>query len=302
MKTPIDAEVFSDPDLRFHMKKEGCTYFANEHFEWQRTTFLPPQPQEALVWCASIWESKMLRGCHMRRIHSNFLALEFVRKGSLYVRQDETAFLAEEGDFFLLRPGGDLEIMTGPPDFCVKDSMILSGSLLEDILKRTGLEEKNYLPKVNVKKFESLLHSFKAYSKEYHSGILAELEQRAYDLILLLKEPASPKKTPDDLVALLNFMESNLERPFSLEELARHYGCSVSHLTRLFHLHCRSTPYRVLVEMRMRRAVNLLLETELSVKEIAGMVGYENSLNFSTEFKKRNHISPRLFRKGMLSP
>ena len=33
MKTPIDAEVFSDPDLRFHMKKEGCTYFANEHFE-----------------------------------------------------------------------------------------------------------------------------------------------------------------------------------------------------------------------------------------------------------------------------
>ena len=76
----------------------------------------------------------------------------------------------------------------------------------------------------------------------------------------------------------------------------------MSHLTRLFHLHCRSTPYRVLVEMRMRRAVNLLLETELSVKEIAGMVGYENSLNFSTEFKKRNHISPRLFRKGMLSP
>lgn len=302
MKTPIDAEVFSDPDLRFHMKKEGCTYFANEHFEWQRTTFLPPQPQEALVWCASIWESKMLRGCHMRRIQSNFLALEFVRKGSLYVRQDETAFLAEEGDFFLLRPGGDLEIMTGPLDFCVKDLMILSGSLLEDILKRTGLEEKNYLPKVNVKKFESLLHSFKAYSKEYHSGILAEL--------------GAAGVRSDSAAEGAGLAEKDAGRSGGAAEFHGEQSGTVvfaggaGAALRVFGVASDAAVSPALPVDAVpdaggdadAAAVNLLLETELSVKEIAGMVGYENSLNFSTEFKKRNHISPRLFRKGMLSP
>ena len=78
---------------------------------------------------------------------------------------------------------------------------------------------------------------------------------------------------PEKLLELLAFLESNLERAFSLRELARRYGCSVSHLMRLFHQHCRSTPYRMLTEMRMRRAVGLLLETELSVKEIAAKVG-----------------------------
>lgn len=298
MKSLTDLSIFRRSPLRFQMNKEGCSYFACGSHEWQHTTFLPQQPEDALFWCASIWESKMKSGCHMRRIHSNFLALEHIQKGSLYVRQDDVMFLAEKDDFFLLRPGGDLEFMTGPEGFCVKDSLILSGNLLDDLLKQTGLDCKNYLPNVNVKKFDILLQSFKSLAREFHGGILQELEHRAYDLILLLKEPPSSRTMPEKLVELLAFMEANPEYPFSLRELARRYGCSVSHLMRLFHQHCRSTPYRMLTEMRMRRAAALLMQTELSIKEIAVKVGYENPLNFSTEFRKHHNVSPRLFRSG----
>lgn len=301
MKELTDISIFRRYPFHFQREKEGCSYFARNNQEWTCPTFLPQKPPDALFWCASIWESKMKSGCHMRRINSNFLALEHIQKGSLYVRQDDVMFLAEENDFFLLRPGGDLEFMTGPQGFCVKESLILSGNLLDDMLKRTGLEGNNYLPNVNVKKFESILHSFKALSKGFRSGILQELERRAYELILLLKEPPPSKKMPDGLVELFTFMETNLARPFSLRELARHYGCSISHLMRLFHAYCHTTPHRMLTELRMRRAVSLLLETELSIKEIASEVGYENSLNFSTEFKKKHHVSPREFRKKTLS-
>ena len=302
MKPLTDSSIFRNSPVRFQMKKEGCSYFACGTHEWQHTTFLPQKPEDALFWCASIWESKMKNGCHMRRINSNFLALEHIQKGSLYVRQDDVMFLAEENDFFLLRPGGDLEFMTGPQGFCVKDSLILSGNLLDDLLRQTGLDGRNYLPHVNVKKFDILLQSFKSLSREFHGGILQELEHRAYDLILLLKESPSSGKMPEKLVELLAFMEANPEQPFSLRDLSRHYGCSISHLTRLFHLHCRSTPYRMLTEMRMRRAASLLMQTALSVKEIAAKAGYENPLNFSTEFRKRYKVSPRLFRNGMGTP
>lgn len=301
MKKLTDISIFRRHPLRFQREKEGCSYFARNNFEWQSSTFLPQKPPDTLFWCASIWESKMKSGCHMRRVNSNFLALEHVQKGSLCVRQNETMFLAEEDDFFLLRPGGELEFMTGPQGFCVKESLILSGNLLDDMLKRTGLEDKNYLPNVNVKKFESLLHSFKALSKEFRSGLFQELEHRAYELILLLKEPPPSEKMPDGLAELFAFMEANLAHSFSLRELARHYGCSVSHLTRLFHMHYHTTPYKLLLDMRMRRAVSLLLETELSIKEIAAEVGYENSLNFSTEFKKKHKFPPRVFRSRSLT-
>ncbi len=298
MKILTDASIFRRDSLRFQMEKEGCSYYGRNYGGWNHSTFLPQEPQNAMFWCSSIWESKLKPGSHMRRINSNFLALEHIQKGSLWVRQNEEMFLAEENDFFLLRPGGDLEFMTGPSGFCIKESLILSGNLLDEMLKRAHLDDKNYLPHVNVKKFESLLHSFKVLARQCHNGILQELEHRAYDLILLLKEDPVSEKIPDRLTELQVFMETNLEKPLSIPGLARRYGCSISHLMRLFRMYYRTTPHRMLKELRMRRAIDLLLGTEHSIKEIAAMVGYENPFNFSTEFKKIHKISPAFFRNS----
>ena len=302
MKILTDASIFRQDSLRVQMEKEGCSYFGRKNLEWHHSTFLPQKPRNAMLWCSSIWEAKLKPGTHIRRINSNFLALEHIQKGSLWVRQNEEMFLAEENDFFLLRPGGDLEFMTGPTGFCIKEALILSGNLLGDILRCSGLDNKNYLPNVNVKKFESLLHSLKVSARQYHYGLLQELEHRAYDLILLLKEESVSEEIPDTLRELLMFMETNLDKQLSLQELARRYGCSISHLMRLFHMHYQTTPYKMLKELRMRRAVDLLLGTELSIKEIATMIGYEHPFNFSTEFKKTHKISPGFFRNSAPLP
>lgn len=300
MKPLTERTIFEQVPTGFLMEKQGCLHFQNKKPEQRHLTMFPPRPENALLWCESIWEERFGKECHMRRVNSNFLALEHIRQGSLYVRQNNTMFLAEKDDFFLLRPDGDLEFLTGPHGFCLKHSLILSGPLLDDILRHTGLDGKNYLPYVNVKKFESLLHLFKSRAQEYRKGILQELEQHTYELILLLKN--LPQETvPDTLSELTAFMETNLHQPFVLRELAKHYGCSVSHLTHLFHIHFQTTPYRMLMQMRMRRAASLLLETDFSIKEIASKIGYDNALNFSTEFKKKHHVSPREFRKKTLS-
>ena len=300
MKTLTDRTIFEQVPTKFLMEKQGCRFFQNRKPERRHLIMFPPRPENALLWCESIWEERFGKECHMQRINSNFLALEHIRQGSLYVRQNDNMFLAEKDDFFLLRPGGVLEFLTGPHDFCLKHSLILAGPLLDDILHHAGLDDKNYLPHINIKKFESLLHSFKSLAQEYRKGILQELEQRTYELILLLK--GHPEETvPYTLFELTAFMETNLHQPFVLRELAKHYGCSVSHLTHLFHIHFQTTPYKMLMQMRMRRAANLLLETDFSIKEIASKVGYDNALNFSTEFKKKHHVSPREFRKKTLS-
>lgn len=100
-----------------------------------------------------------------------------------------------------------------------------------------------------------------------------------------------------ELRKLLDYMESHLEEKLSRELLARRCGCSVPALIRLFRTSLDSSPYRVLTRLRMQRAVRLLVERELSVKEIAARVGYDNALNFSTEFRKRYGVPPSAYRR-----
>ena len=57
--------------------------------------------------------------------------------------------------------------------------------------------------------------------------------------------------------------------------------------------------YSCLRNYRMQTAQKLLLETELSVAEIAHQVGYENPNKFSTAFKSVYEITPTQFRNNI---
>lgn len=54
----------------------------------------------------------------------------------------------------------------------------------------------------------------------------------------------------------------------------------------------------MLIEFRMKAAAEILRrEQEISIKEVTAMVGYQNALNFSTEFRKYFGMSPREYQK-----
>lgn len=52
----------------------------------------------------------------------------------------------------------------------------------------------------------------------------------------------------------------------------------------------------LLMKKRFQMAVQLLLETDLRVEEIAIYVGYENLSYFYRQFKKRCKMTPRQYR------
>ncbi|MNN44985.1 Arabinose operon regulatory protein [compost metagenome] len=52
------------------------------------------------------------------------------------------------------------------------------------------------------------------------------------------------------------------------------------------------------MHLRIRRAIQLLNSTELTILEIAEQVGYESQHYFSTAFKKVMGVSPNQYRKG----
>ena len=69
-------------------------------------------------------------------------------------------------------------------------------------------------------------------------------------------------------------------------------GVSVQHVIRLFRKHLQTTPVGYINRTKVLHAIDLLRNTELSVKEIAYELGFEDPNYFSRLFKKEEKMSP----------
>lgn len=96
-----------------------------------------------------------------------------------------------------------------------------------------------------------------------------------------------------------DYLSRHYYEPFSLQQLTKISGLSVSRLCHLFHKETGMTPGTFLEERRMQHARALLQLTQSTVSEIANQCGYEDALYFSKRFKRKSGISPRAYRLKM---
>jgi AraC-like DNA-binding protein len=84
----------------------------------------------------------------------------------------------------------------------------------------------------------------------------------------------------------------DIENPPSLLELAHRVGLNDYKLKSLFRQVFGTTVFGYLHQQRMQRAHHLLQTSDLTVTEVANLVGYTSLSAFSTAFKKFYRISP----------
>lgn len=82
----------------------------------------------------------------------------------------------------------------------------------------------------------------------------------------------------------------------SIGDLARLARMSVSRFQLAFRKMYGTTPYEYLKDLRMNQALALLLESDLSVREVAARVGYGNAGHFAGLFKRVYGIGPKGYR------
>lgn len=86
-------------------------------------------------------------------------------------------------------------------------------------------------------------------------------------------------------------------QPISSADICRHFCCSRSHLSLLFNRHMGKSIREYINELRMTDAEFLLLNSDLTVSEIAFSVGFSDSNYFSLLFKKHTGVSPTKYKK-----
>jgi transcriptional regulator GlxA family with amidase domain len=94
------------------------------------------------------------------------------------------------------------------------------------------------------------------------------------------------------LSQVIQMMEGNIEDPMSPADLADEVGMSTRQLERLFRRYLNRSPKRYYMELRLQKARNLLMQTDMSVINVALACGFASPSHFSKCYRSHYNTTP----------
>ncbi|MEM9578776.1 MAG: GlxA family transcriptional regulator [Pseudomonadota bacterium] len=94
------------------------------------------------------------------------------------------------------------------------------------------------------------------------------------------------------LSQVIQMMETNIEEPISPSTLAKDVGMSTRQLERLFRRYLNRSPKRYYMELRLQKARNLLMQTDMSVINVALACGFASPSHFSKCYRAHYDTTP----------
>ncbi|MBO7386226.1 MAG: AraC family transcriptional regulator [Lachnospiraceae bacterium] len=171
----------------------------------------------------------------------------------------------------------------------------IGGPKIPLILKEAGLTPTNpvYTPMACADKIETLVWDImENNSRQYYCiGTL-------YQILGYMIENSKAKQddTFDDSLLyvknVISYIQLKYTESIKIEKIASSLGLNRSYLTRLFKEATGYSPQEYLLTYRMKMAMKMLSENELSVSEVATAVGYGDTFTFSKAFKRHFGKSP----------
>ena len=94
------------------------------------------------------------------------------------------------------------------------------------------------------------------------------------------------------LSRVIQTMEVNIEDPVSPSDLASNVGMSTRQLERLFRRYLNKSPKRYYMGLRLQKARNLLMQTDMSVINVALSCGFSSPSHFSKCYRSHYETTP----------
>jgi AraC family transcriptional regulator of arabinose operon len=131
------------------------------------------------------------------------------------------------------------------------------------------------------------------------TGVLMDLDLRAEQAGYSIGDLAKRRRVQQMLQLASQIRESSGNIP-PVRELAERAGYSADHFARLFESVVGLSPQAFAVHVRVDRARQLLVGTDMSMKEIADALGYQDVFFFSRQFKQKTGMPPSEYRRQAL--
>ncbi|MEX0271504.1 helix-turn-helix transcriptional regulator [Leptolyngbyaceae cyanobacterium UHCC 1019] len=128
------------------------------------------------------------------------------------------------------------------------------------------------------------------------------LELMALQLMQVIEQPVAAcsygalrSRDVDCIHQAREILIQNLDNPPSLLDLARQVGLNDRKLKQGFHQVFNTTAFGYLRDCRLERAQQLLMDSEISIEQVAKMVGYGDRSRFASAFRKKFGVNPKTY-------
>lgn len=178
----------------------------------------------------------------------------------------------------------------------------ISGNIIPDLYQLLNKTNNLHFTMQSYSRFNQLLRKMlksvqTIYSDQqlfYSSCLLALLTEL---ISFHNKKEHPPRKIPPIIHDIRNFLQTSYNEPITLDSLAKQFHLSKFHLSREFKKYTELSPNEFLIRIRIEKAKELLVSTELSIAEVARSVGVMNTNHFLYLFHKYENMAPSVFRK-----
>ena len=133
-----------------------------------------------------------------------------------------------------------------------------------------------------------------------HKYILALLHCLINEFLLSMSKSTDKIDLPDiprQILESLKYINANFASDITLSDVSERVGMSKNYFCDSFHKYIGKTYKQYITDLRLEYAAKLLSCNDMSITEIAYMVGFGTMSNFFSAFKKKYEISPKAYAK-----
>jgi len=261
-----------------------------------------PRSRQALEVVCAGWES-CRPDYELVRNSFPFMAVELVAKGEGALEIDGRGYRLRAGTVFCYGQRTALHIASDTERPLQKFFISFMGpsarSALAESPMRVGQVMQALYPRELEDIFERVIiegNRKSQLSPAIVSHYLRIFFQKLHECTGGLEGGESPRALASYLRAK-SLLEENFTRLTRAKDAARELGITSETLCRLFRHFSGTTPYQFLLRLRLNLAVDLLLGTDLLVKEVAARAGFEDPFHFSRVFRRVQGIPPADFQR-----
>ncbi|MFD0960483.1 AraC family transcriptional regulator [Paenibacillus chungangensis] len=228
--------------------------------------------------------------------------IHFIHEGHVKLIYNGGQVVLGKGDMFCKFPNTIYTYRIANPEHPLRMTWItFDGLQAREILLMTGFADEQPFQRGTVDKdMELLLQQMFQRCKGDSRKQLMTMYSLMYRIFskLLPDARSSDAETPSDWVSKsLDFIHAFYTEKITVDDVARYVGLHRTYMSKIFTREVGMPPSEYLIKTRLEQGKKLLLESALSVTEIALSVGYPDIYSYTRAFTRQFGSSPNAIRK-----